>query len=284
MAQRQRVSEESDTATTTVKEPRLSVLPAAPANDVGVAETAWNWHRPEAEKLSADAVQDAARVDVFRATENLAQGHAQIMAHRAQIEATGVRVDWAALARNGDLGAALRYVAQMPAPRAAAGVRDDIAALNKVTAVMRSDLANLVGAGHLGADDVGDATRSWHGPIALHAVALDLAAVCERVAPKVKGYSVVTPGVWEKARRLANDLLPRLDRTRVGDHAARLALAAARDRRNRVWTLVLRHHDQLARLGGLLWGHAVGEHVPTLGATHTRRRRAKATPPAPPTT
>lgn len=95
MAQRQRVSEESDTATTTVKEPRLSVLPAAPANDVGVAETAWNWHRPEAEKLSADAVQDAARVDVFRATENLAQGHAQIMAHRAQIEATGVRVDYA---------------------------------------------------------------------------------------------------------------------------------------------------------------------------------------------
>lgn len=260
---------------------RLSVIPTAPANDVGAAESAWAKHRPDAERLAPAEVLDAARCDTFRATENLAHAHAVIMDHRAEIDATGVRVDWRALSLRADLGDAMRYVEVMPSPDGAPGVRDDIDALSKLVGTMRSDLRNLVRAGVVRADDVGAALDGWQGPIAMTAAALALAAVYERVEPGVRGRSVVSVATYERARRLANDLVPRLDRTRLGDRAERSAMAAARDRRNRVWTLMVRHHDQLARLGGLLWGHDVAEKVPTLRAVGARRRRAKKATPTP---
>ena len=95
---------------------------------------------------------------------------------------------------------------------------------------------------------------------------------------------VVTPAA--QLKQMVSDAKSYLSSTRRASfHAARNeAYAAALDTQSRVWTLVLRQHEQLWKYGCEIYGKDVDAHVLPLGSRVVINRKKKARTPAEPPT
>lgn len=254
---------------------RISLIPAAPpANDRGTAESAWIGHLDEARDLSAGEVLSRGPVNLPRAANNLAIGHEVVVAHRAEIDATGITVDWDDIARNADLPAALAW-ADVPASDAADDtLRADITAFTRASKLLAADARSMALRGALPAEAVSAVLRRRRGVLQIAHATVGLVALYREHATKLRGQTAVTAAELATLSRDAGDLLPRLDRGRSRDHAARTTKNAQRDLVDRMWTLAVRHHHTLSRLAGAVWGAEASARVPSLRAGVTRRRRA----------
>lgn len=269
-------------APTETRAARISLIPAAPpANDRGTAESAWFGHLDEARELSAGDVVARGPVNLSRAANNLTIAHEFVVAHRAEVDATGITVDWDAIARNADLAAALAW-ADVPTPAATDDtLREDIQSFTRGSRALAADARSMVLRGALPAEAVSAVLRRRRGVLQIAHATVGLVALYREHATKLRGQSAVTAAELATLSRDAGDLLPRLDRGRSRDHAARAAKDAQRDLVDRMWTLAVRHHHTLSRLAGAVWGAEASARVPSLRAGVTRRRRAPVAPKPP---
>jgi len=244
---------------------------------------------PEVEG-SADAVElfrtraDALRpADVLRchadphlAYHNAMSGRAALLEARAEIDATGFRVDWARVEGVESLALAVVYAAsRVPAdPRITGEVRAMLREARPLRALLLSNARTLSLIGRCSPAEV---TRIERGLGSVDA-ATDLVdlAVLHTDRDLIGSGSAVTAAQVKRAKALGTDLLKKIRpatasraRTRTSGQEAMLAL------RDRLWTLLVQTNEYFERIAGARWGRDLGAHVPRLQARYVAKKRAK---------
>jgi|GEM_PF-755084 len=244
---------------------------------------------PEVEG-SADAVElfrtraDALRpADVLRchadphlAYHNAISGRAALLEARAEIDATGFRVDWARVEGVESLALAVVYAAsRVPAdPRITGEVREMLREARPLRALLLSNARTLSLIGRCSPAEVARIERGL-GSVDAATDLVDL-AVLHTDRDLLGTGSAVTAAQVKRAKALGTDLLKKIRpatasraRTRTSGQEAMLAL------RDRLWTLLVQTNEYFERIAGARWGRDLGAHVPRLQARYVAKKRAK---------
>lgn len=268
--------------TTQTKSKTKATEAEALAPEVTGSEADLNAVRAEADALAAGEVR-ALTGDPFLAAFNAGEVQSVLQAHRAEVEATGVRADWKRIDALGRIAAALLYAqSRVEAdPLAGGEVRALLAEARPLRRALLADARVQALRGGLPAKEVAR-IEAGGGAFDTTQDLVDLAALYQPALAALRGKTTVTAAELRRAAELGA-LLQKTLRPKGAGRAPRTtdAQRAARDLRDRVWTLLLRAHASADRAGGALWGRAVAEKLPALQARYVARRRAKA-PPAKP--
>ncbi len=243
--------------------------PAAPPSGgafLDVNEAAYARFLPAADAIPADQVK-ALRADAALALHNVEAGVKALIAARAALDGRIRAVDWGAveglpaLARAVCFAAARVEATVLPG----VGVADKLAEARKLRVVLLKSAEAIAEAGRLPVGPV-DEIRAGHGFLDTANDCVDLAALFSKHRAKIAGLHALTPEQLSRAAELGAELVaalkPRL--AKPGEEAA--VQARAVEARDRLWTLLLRQHAELRRLGAFEWVDEVDAHVPPLQA------------------
>lgn len=221
---------------------------------------------------------------------NARSGAMAVLAERARIEADpdAPKVDFARIEATVLVGEAAVFAARR-ATNTMAAKGDVQAKTSKMFEARDSLAASAVAAvkARLVKGEQADAIAlilKGKGPIDGAQDCIDLASWFRRNASALRGKTAITSADIEEAERLGAELLHAL--SPAGVEAAteaklNAALAEAASMRDRMATLLARHHAYVARVGGWLWGHGLDAHVPLLRARAVTATRAVVAPPTP---
>ena len=247
--------------------PPTHELPVA-ADPPAEAALALDRFRAEALSLPAEAV-----VRWFgtpsRLHDNLRRGAVAVLAERAGLAADLPQANWAEVERAPDLAIAA-WQAFAVADRTVAVAARPYAEHRESVALARKNL--LATAAYLatsgGVDEAAlEAVRRGNGAGDSASDVLALCDLLEKAGPAAA--ALTRPADLTKARAEATTLLARLRPAgRLGDTGKQGEALAAADLRDRVFTLALRAHRELWRVGAWQWGPEVDQHVP---GVQTRR-------------
>jgi hypothetical protein len=215
------------------------------------------------------------RADPALALRNVARGVETVMRHEIRIRRELPRADVKALRALPDLARAVVFAAaevQRSGPR-----KDDLRPLlsraRELRARLLSSAESLAAAGLVPSAEVAK-IRAGLGVLDSARDCVALAALFRDHAAAVKGKSPVTRAAIDEADKVGAELVARL-KPAAAKPAARAQLpaptAASRDK---LWTLLVRRHDALWRVGAYLFGRDVDRHVPALQAEGAKRKAA----------
>nr|MBK7067176.1 hypothetical protein [Deltaproteobacteria bacterium] len=244
---------------------------------------------PEVEG-SADAVElfrtraDALRpADVLRchadphlAYHNAVLGRSALLEARAEIDATGFRVDWARVQGVESLAQALVYAAsRVPAdPRITGEVRAMLREARPLRELLLSNAHTLSLIGRCSPAEVARIGRG-RGFVDAATDLVDL-AVLHTDRDLFGTGSAVTAAQVKRAKALGAELLKKIRPAGAGRASSRtsgqLFAVALRDR---LWTLLVQTNEYFERIAGARWGRDLGAHVPRLQARYVAKKRAK---------
>ncbi len=221
---------------------------------------------------------------------NARSGAMAVLAERARIEADpdAPKVDFARIEATVRVGEAAVFAARRAANTVAA--KGDVQAKTSKMFEVRDTLAASAVAAvkaKLVKGEEADAIAvilKGRGPIDGAQDCIDLASWFRRNASALRGRTAITTADLEAAERLGAELLHVLSPAgvEVAVEAELNAVATeAASMRDRMATLLARHHAYVARVGGWLWGHDLEAHVPLLRSRAVTSPRAVAAPPAP---
>lgn len=258
------------------------VLPDPLAPEVAGSPEALERYRDEALGLPAGDVLPY-RTDATRAYHNAMAARDVVLAARAEVDATGVRVKWADVESLGDVGVALiQAAALVEGDGRSRGVLRTL--LTEAAPLRRSLLlsARALAAQSLLPEGVVKAVHKGRGPQDTGRDLVVLAALFTEHAEKIRGKHPISAKQLRRAAELgaavatqARSAATPKDRKRVGE------AKSAADLRDRVYTLLLRRFDTLGRAAGALWGLDAASRVPALnGAIKARKGRAKKPQPS----
>lgn len=254
--------------------PASEVSRAAVAPDAVDASSAFAAWKPEALGLKAGEVLRCTG-DVHLACRNLIATCEAIQTARAQVDESGLAVDWARVERARSLGLALLF-AQARIERVAPTVRAQQAKLTAARELLVHDARAQVAKNRFPAETVRDLFKD-PSEIARTQAVLTLVELYRARWTDLVGRTAVEAADLRDAEALASDLLPRLG---AGKSVRRPRVVEDVALRDRFWTLAVRHHEMLARIAGVVWGRDVASHIPGI---HSRRVVRRAKSPAPPT-
>ena len=124
--------------------------------------------------------------------------------------------------------------------------------------------------------------RAGKGDIDAAGDCVELAALFAKNASAVRGKTTVTPAIANEAAEVGAKLLTVLKpRSSKAPKQVQAELREARDRRDRLFTLLVQRHDLLRRVGAYLFGvNALDKHVPPLQSAKRAASKSKAAAPA----
>lgn len=206
------------------------------------------------------------RGDASLAHHNARVGLDAVLAARAALEATGLRVDWAALATLPELCLALVYAAEQVAGfgGANADYQKTYARARIVRDIGMSSVETLVKSGDLTAADL-KRLRKGASPLHLAGELDGLARFFAEKGEVFRGKSPFTAALAREASQLGAELM-RVVTPKGGRKAPSSERKAAAYDRDALAALLVTRHGELDRAAGALWGRALGEHVPALQA------------------
>ena len=264
------------------KDAAAVVLPDPLAPEVAGSPEALERYRGEALGLPAGDVV-AYRTDATRAYHNAVAASEVVLAERAAVDATGVRVKWSDVESLGDVGVALiQAAALVEGDGRTRGVLK--ALLTEATPLRRSILlsARALAAQSLLPESAVKAVHKGRGPQDTGRDLVVLASLFTEHAEKIRGKHPISTKAIRRVAELGAEIATHVrsaatpkDRKRVGE------AKTAAELRDRVYTLLLRRFDTLGRAAGALWGLDAVNRVPALhGAIKAKKAREKKAPPA----
>ncbi len=242
------------------------------------ARAAYDRWLPVAARLETSALVAFGGADTQLALHNAQAAAASLAKERARIAEELPRVDVGALSKVPEVALAVRFAAleaQRPVDSGA-----DVAAQLKTAHALRATLLaiaeGLAATGHLPAEQV-KAIKKGRGPVDSAADCVALAELFAKHERKLAGKHAATAQMLSGAREVGTWLLANLRPSRA-KRAGKPRNEAALEARDRLWSLLVKRHDEQRRVGYWLWGDAFGEHVPALQAQRRAAKKAKAAP------
>ena len=213
------------------------------------------------------------RADAALAQKNVARGVEAVMRYRVKIRRELPSVDVDSLRTLPELARATVYAAH-EVERAAppkTNLREQLKRARELRELMLSSAESLAAAGIFPASDVAK-IRSGLGPIDSARDCVALAELFRENLQAVKGKTPVDRRAIDEAAHLGAELLTRLKPT--GGARVRGSLADLVASRDKLWTLLLRRHELLWKVGAYLFGHEVERRVPPLQSKGGTRKLA----------
>jgi hypothetical protein len=257
--------------------PKRSVapLPEPDAPEVEGSADAVELFRTRAGALRlADVLR--CHADPHLAYHNAMTGRAALLEARAEIEATGFRVDWSRVEGAESLALAVVYAAsRVPAdPRVTGEVRAMLREARPLRELLLSNAHTLSLIGRCSPAEVARIERG-RGFVDAATDLVDL-AVLHTDRDLLGTGSAVTATQLKRAKALGTELLKKIrpasagrGRTRTSGQETMLAL------RDRLWTLLVQTNEYFERIAGARWGRDLGAHVPRLQARYVAKKRTK---------
>lgn len=228
---------------------------------------------PAARALADDVVRHPT-VEVPLALVNLEDGVQAVLAARARLDASAI----ADLERLRSLANAVAF-AQVRLDRATAPqsvLRPMLAEAARLRRIVLGSAEILAAKGLFDAARVGG-LRRHRGPLGIAGDCVMLHQLFAETPALWVGKVAFSPEDLTELGRLGSELLERLRPAGAPKVRRKAELRTAADARDRLWTLLVEAWERdLWRAGAWVFGRAVDEHVPALGA---RRRRKKAREP-----
>lgn len=241
-------------------------------------EAAYVRFLPNAQQLDATAIKPF-RADASLAYHNVDAGVKAVTAARSELDARVRSIDWTAIAALPDLALAVCFAASQVATAAppATGIAEKLALARKLRTVLITGADALAAAGLLPAAAVAK-IHVGQGPIDTANDCVDLAALFRKHEQDIRGRHAVTKAQLAAAATVGSDLVTLLRPKRARAGTKPVVLTDAISARDRLWTLLIRGHTELRRLGAFHWIDEVNEHVPQLQAHHAQRAKKKPAP------
>jgi hypothetical protein len=123
--------------------------------------------------------------------------------------------------------------------------------------------------------------REGNGLIDTAQDCVDLAALFLKHAKKVKGKTAVSKDDVKQAAKIGTELLRRL-KPKGAKGKGPEGLAEAVANRDRLWTLLVKRHRELRRVGMWIWADEVDAHVPALQSRVAKKKSDKPAEPISP--
>lgn len=258
--------------------PRGRVESVAEAPSPADAQRAYEAMLPAAMELDAGEVEGLSG-DTALAHENVAQGVRSILANEAEVKRLPLRLGLAELKRLPELALAVGFAAAQVnrrSPGTVAELRKEATGLRRLLLAAANMLAE---SGQLPRREVDEIQRGV-GATDEAKDCVALAALLRKNPAAVKK-TTVTDKQLDRAAELGTELLGMLRpaSSKRASHGRELAAPAVAVR-DRLWTLLVKRHRELRRIGMWLFLDEVDDHVPALRSA--RRRKAAAAQPAPP--
>ncbi|MFO0606431.1 MAG: hypothetical protein U0324_24885 [Polyangiales bacterium] len=235
----------------------------------------------DAARARAGEAPPAFRGDAALAYHNVRLGLAEVTAARAALEATGYRVDWAALEQLPEIALALAYAAEQVAGQEGvnAEYQRTYARARIVRDIGMSSVEALVKSGDLTAADRKKLLKGG-SPLQLAGELDGLARFYAARSDAFRGKSPFTAALAREAAALGEALM-RVVTPKGGRKSPSAARAAAARDRDALAALLVARYAELDRAAGALWGRALGDHVPALQARVATARGKKSAVDAP---
>lgn len=262
-------------------DPRVRVASVAEAPSPADAQRAYEAMLPAAMELTEGEVEGRTG-DTAVARENVVQGLRSVLAYEDEIKRLPLRISLSELKRLPELALAVGFAAAQVnrrSPGTVAGLRKEATGLRRLLLAAANLLAE---SGQLPRRDVGEIQRGV-GATDEAKDCIALAALLRRNPAAVKK-TPVTDKQLDRAAELGTELLGLLRPagSKRASHGGELAAPAVAVR-DRLWTLLVKRHRELRRIGMWLFLDAVDEHVPALrSARRAKSAKQPAPPPAPP--
>jgi hypothetical protein len=247
--------------------PAAKVRAARPSSSGAPVEAAYARFLPLAEAVPAVEVKELG-VDALAAYHNVEAGVRAVLQVRGALDARIREIDWGAIEDLKALARAVCFAAsQVEAPLPVVGLADKLAEARRLRGVLLKKAEMLATTGHLPAAAV-EKIRQGHGFIDTANDCIALAALFRRYRAKLADTQAVTPVELGRAAELGSELAAALalDPRLVKKSDETTPPSRATDTRDRLWTLLLRGHRELRRLGAFHWIDDVDRHVPPLEA------------------
>jgi hypothetical protein len=262
--------------------PRVRVASVAEAPSPADAQRAYEAMLPAAMELAEGEVEGL-KVDTAVARENVEHGLRSVLAHEDEVKRLPLRISLAELTRLPELVLAVGFAAgqvNRRSPGTVAGLRKEATGLRRLLLAAANLLAE---SGQLPRREVDEIQRGV-GATDEARDCVALAALLRKNPAAVKK-TPVTDKQLDRAAELGTELLGLLRpaSSKRSSHGRELAAPAVAVR-DRLWTLLVKRHRELRRIGMWLFLDEADEHVPALRSV--RRKKAavkKPAPPAPPT-
>jgi hypothetical protein len=204
-----------------------------------------------------------------RAEKNVAAGVAAVLAYDAHVAEHLPHVDLAEIRALPDLARAV-----LDAAREAGSEDDEAAGLLDEAYALRVKLGAaalaLVEAGVLGPRERAK-VGSERGAVDLAAALAALASLFQRKVEELEGKTPLDEGDASRAAELATALRARWKPSAAARKPGPDGMSAV-ERRDRLYTLLVHAHERLWAVGAYVFGHAVDERVPALGAVPAKGR------------
>lgn len=243
------------------------------------SESFYNQFLPLARKLAPDRLRRFS-VDASLAHHNIVKGVQAVMPKRAEVERQLPHEDLDALFELPDISRGLLHIGARVATRDDDGrLRADLVEARALRRLLLTTADALAQAGVFKATVVAE-IRKGNGAINTANDCVALADMFNR-DPKALAKTALTGAQIARAAALGGSLQTRLKPGRAkGRKPLTEEMKRKRDERDRFWTLIEQRYERLWSIGALLFGYAVGEHVPSLQAgvanVSAERKAAKA--------
>lgn len=223
---------------------------------------------PEALALSDGEVRPF-RSDASLAYHNIRRGLDAVTPHIERIQEDLPKVDVARLQKLDKLALAVIYAAAQIDRSSDGSTPALLEKARTLRDVLIKSADALVASGVLPAHSVAR-IREGRGHIDLAQDCVDLAALFVKHENDVQGKTAVTAAQVQEAATVGTELLTRLKPkgTKSKDPAEEAVKA-----RDRLWTLLVKGHRELRRVGMWLWVDDVDEHVPPLQSRNLPPRK-----------
>jgi len=234
--------------------------------NVAEAEAAFNELRAQAEGLAAGDVLPF-RANASLAYHNVSRGTEAVLARQADLAGKLTTGELEALAAAPKLALAVVFAAgrvSRLSTHPVEGLNDRLARARLLRRVMLRSAEACAEAEVIPAAEV-EVIRRGRGLLDTAQDCLALAGLFRRHEGALASKTPVTSQMVVEAAEVGTALVTLIKPANLPPDAAPAAeVAAAAALRDRMWTLLVRRHDDLFKAGAWLWGHAVGDHVPAL--------------------
>lgn len=229
-------------------------------------EAAYDEMLPLAMEIEADEVV-VCRADARLAFHNARRGVEAVLARQAEIVDALTAAQRQAIARVVKVAAAVVFAVSLCAklaPRSSGEIAAKLKRAYELRRIMLLAAESAAEAGLLDRQEV-KLIRDGRGNIDAAQDDVDLAALFRRNADALAGKTPVTAEMIVEAAEVGTWLVATLRPAAAPVVAARPEeVAAAADRRDRLWTLLQRDYEDVWKVGAMIFGRAVDDHVPGL--------------------
>lgn len=206
------------------------------------------------------------RADVNLALHNAVRGAQQVLAYEVRIQDELPKVDLSDFHSIDALAKSVEYAArQVDRHAPSKELRELIGRGRELRLILLTAAESLAAVGILEKHVVAK-IRSGHGDIDAAGDCVELAALFSNHATAVRGKTPVNAALVKEAAEVGSTLLtllrPKKSRTPT---EVKAEVREARELRDRLWTLLVRRHDRLRRVGAYLFGlNELDRYVPPL--------------------